>query len=359
MKRVFLFCLAVISLFACSSPQKTAAPNEENIFKYAQNLYSRQGSDTVVVYFPWTDGRDSMVYCLNEIRKNLPEQNTSIAALSTTDIAMLSELGLVDNISGVCDYFRISNETVRKRYDDGHIQNVGTSMEVNIEALLALNPDITITSAFNRADIQKYQHVQCPVVFTTSWQEVSPLARVEWIRFLGMILGVQDKADSVFFSIEKKYNAMKTLTDTIANKPVVLAGAASNDIWYMPGGASYIATFIADAGGNFIGKNNTNTGSVVLNFEQVLQLSANADVWIGCDEKSYEDLDAINKNYKLLSVYQKRTIYNRSKRCNANGGNDYWEYGYVRPDIVLADYIKIIHPELLPNYETVFLDSLK
>lgn len=359
MRLFFVFCFTIISFVACNLSQKATAPNEENIFKYAQNLYSRQGSDTVVVYFPWADGRDSMVYCLNEIHKNLPIPNTSIAALSTTDIAMLSELGLIDKITGVCDYFRISNEAVQERYKNGFIQNVGTSMEVNIESLLALHPDIVITSAFNRADIQKYQHVQCPVVFTTSWQEVSPLARVEWIRFLGMILGVQEQADSVFFEIEKKYNAMKSLTDSVKQKPIVLAGAASNDIWYMPGGASYIATFIADAGGDFIGKDNTNTGSVVMNFEQVLQLSSNADVWVGCDEKSYEDLDAINKNYKLLSVYQKRTIYNRSKRCNANGGNDYWEYGYVRPDIVLADYIKIIHPELLPDYDPVFFEGLK
>lgn len=359
MKRILFCCIAALTIVSCSLSDKKAAPTEGNIFKYAQNLYSRPGSDTVVVFCPWSDFRDSIVYPLENIRKRLHDSSTSIAALSTTDIAMLAELGLIDNITGVCDYFRISNEQVRKRYDDGFISNVGTSMEVNIESLLALNPDIVITSAFNLDDVQRYQHVQCPVIFTTSWHEVSPLARVEWIRFLGMILGVQDKADSVFNEIEKKYLAMKSLTDSVENKPVVLAGAASNDIWYLPGGRSYIATFIADAGGDFIGKDNKHTGSVVVNFEKVLQLSQNADLWIGCDEKTYAGLRAINKNYKLLPVYQKRAIYNRSKRCNANGGNDYWEYGYVRPDIVLADYIKIIHPELLPDYETVFFDELK
>ena len=145
----------------------------------------------------------------------------------------------------------------------------------------------------------------------------------------------------------------------MAEKPVVLAGAASNDIWYLPGGKSYVAALIDDAGGDFIGKDNDNTGSVVVNFEQILQQSQNADLWIGCDEKTVAELDAANKNYKLLTVYQKGAIYNRSKRCNANGGNDYWEYGYVRPDIVLADYMKIIHPELLPEYETVFLEKVK
>lgn len=360
MKKYILFLILTICFFCdCSHSSNKQGQPTENIFSYAQNIVSRPGSDTVIVYYTNATSRDSIVYSISKIQSKKSSGIQSIAALSTTDIAMLAELGEIEKISGVCDHFRISNAAVQQRYAEGYIKNVGTSMEVNIELLVALNPDLVIASAFTNDDMQKYKQVQCPVVFTSSWQENSPLARVEWIKFLGMILGEQKKADSVFSAIEKKYLATKSLADNIAHKPVVLAGAASNDIWYMPGGESYIATFIADAGGDFIGKDNNNSGSVVLNFEQVLQLSEHADLWIGCDEKTYTELDASNKNYQLLSVYKKKEIYNRSKRCNTNGGNDYWEYGYVRPDIVLADYMKVIHSELLPDYETVFLEKVR
>ena len=370
-QKVALYCISLLLLLACSNTKRKIADLKTggNIFKYAKNIYSRPGSDSVTVYFSWDGQRDSITYHLftnNSIAQtatdiHIPALN--IAALSTTDIAMISELGEIATISGVCDPFRITNQQIKQRVTDGKIQNVGTSMEANMESLLALNPDLIISSAFGKSDFQKFTTLQAakmiPVVYTMSWQETSPLARVEWIKFIGMLLNQYDKADSTFSQIERQYLSYKKIASNVTHRPKVLAGSGTNDIWYMPGGKSYIATFIADAGGDFIGKDDNSTGSVVLNFEQVLQKSADADLWIGCDEKTYADLDALNKNYRLLHVYQKKAIYNRTKRTNADGGNDYWEYGYIRPDLVLADYLRTIHPELLPEYETIFFEKLK
>ena len=369
-QKVTVLCLSLF-LFACSNTTKQQtvdSQTRDNIFTYAQNIYSRPGSNSVTIYFTASGQRDSITYQLFT-NDSLPQTATnihipvgSIAALSTTDIAMIAELGKITAITGVCDPFRITNKHIQQRVREGAIANVGTSMEANIESLLALNPDLIISSAFSKSDFEKFANLQTanmiPVVYTMSWQENSPLARVEWIKFIGMLLNEYDKADSIFTQIEQQYHSYKTIAANVPNRPVVLAGSGSNDSWYMPGGKSYIATFIADAGGDFIGKNNDETGSVVLNFEQVLEQSAKADLWIGCDEKTYADLDANNKNYKHLSVYQNKAIYNRTKRTKQNGGNDYWEYGYVRPDLILADYVRVIHPELLPEYETVFIEKL-
>lgn len=357
MKRL-AFLIAIGSLFySCQNTSvetsQTSSLQSDNIFKYAQNIYSRPGSDTVTVYFSWGDTRDSAVYCIGASAR-------SIAALSTTDIAMLSEIGEIERISGVCDPFRISNDQVRKRVTDGAITNVGSSMEVNMESLVALQPDLVISSAYSKADLQKYQVLQnIPVVFTMSWQENSPLARVEWIKFIGLLVGEYEKADSVFRVIEEKYIAAKSLAEKAGKKPKVLAGAAANDVWYMPGGQSYVAAFIADAGGDFVGKNDEHSGSVVMNFEQVLATTQDADLWIGSDERTAKELEGNNKNYALLSVFKSGNIYHRCKRCTPEGGNDYWEYGYVRPDLVLKDYIWAIHPELMPEYESVFFEKIK
>lgn len=367
MKQVILFINILLVIASCShtSREQYSFPND-NIFKYAKNIYSREGSDTVVVYFTWGADRDSVIYILGQGKPNNKTQYISvpvkkIATLSTTDMAMVAELGRIDAIAGVCDPYRISNDSIRSRYNSGLIAHVGTSMDVNREALLALSPDLVITSAFSRSDFQKFSKIQSvtmPIVYTMSWQENTPLARVEWIKFIGMLLGESSMADSLFRVIEHRYDSVKAIAQTVSEKPLVLAGAGSNDIWYMPGGKSYIASFVSDAGGDYIWKDDESTGSVVLNFEQVLQVSQNADVWIGCDAKTYKELAATHKNYTLLSVFKKQAVYNRTKRSNLDGGNDYWEYGYVRPDIVLADYLSAIHPELLPGYETVFLEKL-
>jgi iron complex transport system substrate-binding protein len=38
-------------------------------------------------------------------------------------------------------------------------------------------------------------------------------------------------------------------------------------------------------------------------------------------------------------------IYNNTLRTNSEGGNDFWESGAVRPDLVLEDLVKIFASE--------------
>ena len=63
-QKVALYCISLLLLLACSNTkQKTAdLKTEENIFKYAKNIYSRPGSDSVTVYFSWDGQRDSITY---------------------------------------------------------------------------------------------------------------------------------------------------------------------------------------------------------------------------------------------------------------------------------------------------------
>ena len=39
--------------------------------------------------------------------------------------------------------------------------------------------------------------------------------------------------------------------------------------------------------------------------------------------------------------------------------NDFFESGVVRADLILKDYIKIFHPELLPNYHLTYMKELQ
>ena len=52
-------------------------------------------------------------------------------------------------------------------------------------------------------------------------------------------------------------------------------------------------------------------------------------------------------------------VFNNNKRAGANGGNEFWETGTVHPNLVLADLVKIFHPELLPEHELVYYRKLE
>lgn len=373
MKVLFYYIIFLLSLIACTNSNtsiKTPILND-NIFRYAKNIYSKPGSNKVTVYFTWKGSRDSITYdlvkksnvlnckrAINEIEVPV----TNVAALSTTDIAMIDILGATSTITGVTDPFRISNEQILLGVKNHKIKDLGTSMDVNQELVIGLNPDVVITTAFSKTDFQKnsiIQSVFIPIIYTMSWQEETPLARAEWLKFIGMIYNKNQEADSIFSVIEKNYIDLVSKTKNVSNRPIVIAGDCYKDIWYMPGGKSYIAQYIEDAGGDFIWKNNEETGSVPINFEQIIQKSENAYVWIGSDADTYSSLLQTNKMYALLSVFKNKNIYNRNKRKNAFGGNDYWETGYIRPDYVLADFISIIHPDLLPSYNLKYYQKLK
>lgn len=66
------------------------------------------------------------------------------------------------------------------------------------------------------------------------------------------------------------------------------------------------------------------------------------------------DFLALNERYGHFDAAKEGRIFIDRKRVNEYGGNDYWESGLYRPDLLLKDLIKITRPELLPDYETSY-----
>ena len=166
-------------------------------------------------------------------------------------------------------------------------------------------------------------------------------------------------ADSLFRSIESEYFRLQKLANAEQEKPIVVAGDMVQDVWYMPGGNSYMASFIKDAGGKYVFSENEETGSVPLSFEYVLELSQHAEYWIGAQAHNLADLRLANNLYEKLPVFFGGHCYSYYSQTNDYGGNNYWEHGYVRPDIVLADIVRILHPQILPNHSLVFYKNLE
>jgi iron complex transport system substrate-binding protein len=107
-----------------------------------------------------------------------------------------------------------------------------------------------------------------------------------------------------------------------------------------------VAALIHDAGGEFLWHDNTSREAFVVSLEQVVIRSAKADFWINCGTvNTIGELIATDSRFTSFKLVQKKAIFNNNLLVNSGGGNDYWERGVVRPDLILSDLVKIFHPE--------------
>jgi iron complex transport system substrate-binding protein len=91
---------------------------------------------------------------------------------------------------------------------------------------------------------------------------------------------------------------------------------------------------------------NTSREAFVVSLEEVVVRSARADIWINCGTvNNLAELVATDSRFAAFPLVQKKAIFNNNLQVSPGGGNDYWERGVVRPDLILSDLVKIFHPE--------------
>jgi len=286
-----------------------------------------------------------------------------IVALSTTYLPALVDLGLTDHLVGVGSFKYINSLRIRALVDTGLLTEVGSGARVNVERVVALDPDLIMT--FGVGDPKRDAHPKLleaglKVVINAEYMEGTPLGRTEWIKFIALFFNAERDAKRVFHGIAQRYGAIRARAQNVARKPTVFSGSMYKGTWYMPGGHSYVAQFLRDAGANYLWRDDGSTGSIPLDFEAVFERAANAAYWINVGRAmGLQDLAKQDERYTRFKAYQEGRVYNNNKRLNRFGGNDYWESGLANPDIVLADLVYIFHPELLSQHDLVYYRRLK
>ena len=166
-----------------------------------------------------------------------------IIATSTTHISYLEELDASATLVGFPETKYISSSTVRKRIANNEITDVGKSNQLNVERVLELNPDLILSFGVESIDnsLDRFNKMGIATVFIVEWNEHHPLGRAEWIKVFGALLQKSKLSDSIFKKIKVKYNEAKSLVSNLSHKPSVIAGSIYQDIWYLPGGKSYLA----------------------------------------------------------------------------------------------------------------------
>ncbi len=363
--------LFLVSIFlSCSNQKETERKNNNSsITKYAVgfSLTTLGNSKLVEVKQPYQNATSGYRYLLvpkGEIAPANDEQAQvitvpieNIVCTSTTHIPLLDYINETNKLIGFPTTDYISSEKMRKRIDEGKVKDLGIDKGMNIEMLYTLKPSLVMgyTMTKDLGQLKKIQELGIPVVINAEYLEKHPLGRAEWIKFMALFFGKEKEADSVFAEIEKEYLNAQQLVKGIKVKPTVLNGIVYGDAWFMPGGQNNMAKLFNDAACTYLWASDSTNGFLQLGFESVYSKAKEADLWIGAGSfKTLAEIKATEERYALFKPFREKQVYTYNARIGAEGGNEFLELGYLRPDLILKDLVKIAHPELLPNYELYF-----
>ena len=281
-------------------------------------------------------------------------QATRVVCTSATHIGFIHELGMVDKVVGASRPDRIYNlsDEDRKR-----IVDIGDDFQPNMEVLLSCKPDLVILSSYMEDDAlsKQIQAFGIPVVCCNEWKESTPLARAEWIRMFGSLFDCLSKADSVYASVKEAYEAMRREGNEARGRSI-MSGMSWRGTWYVPAGGTFMGRLFKDAGAAYHYADNPSTASIPLNIEKVIQEFADADVWVGADVRTLEELKAMDSKHTWFRAYQTGEVYHYLKRTLPSGANDFWESGVVHPERILQDLKKVLDGDTTNLY---YLSPLK
>lgn len=373
-KLIFIFSFFVLT--GCKKNETTETVKTEtakNSIEYASGLSIVKYDDysVVTVSNPWPNSNKDFKYILKEKDAKVPDSLQtfttiqvpleSIVVTSTTNIPFLEMLEVENKLVGFPHTDYISSEKTRALIDKGSVKNVGQNEKLNIEQLIELSPNLIVTFGVdnNNPTLDNLKKSGLNVLIQGDWMEQSPLGKAEWIKLYGALFGKEDKAKELFDKIVESYDQAKKLAAEKTAGSTVLYGSMYEDVWYVAKGNSWVAEFMKDAHANYLWADLKGTGSEGLSFEKVLDKAKTANVWIASGSfKSLDELQKANPHYGEFDAFKNKNVYSFEGKLGATGGTVYYELAPSRPDLVLKDYIKIFHPDLLPSYEFTFASKL-
>lgn len=320
----------ILALFFLSGCYSTRQGSVASASEYAS--YFEIKDSIVKVISPYDSSIDTL--CVSEPLDR-------IICMSSSNVAALAAIGAVDAVSAVSGLRYITD----KRLHDRCVPDIGFENSLDYETILSLNPDILVAYTVSGTEPQylsKLRSLGVRVLVIHDHLEQHPLARAEYVRLFGALTGRLAAADSVFCAVRDRYESLAA--SVVSEEPVkVLMNIPYGDAWYIPGADSYMARLIRDAGGEVLGAEPGTSRSRVITMEQAYALSLDADMWLNPGHcRSRAELVSSHHFFDRFGpVVKGLPVFNNTLRTTDGGGNDFWETGAVRPDLILADLLSI------------------
>lgn len=386
-KNIIFGALVVLLVVACQGGKTASGKGGDTLqMKYAELLTIVKHNDgaytEAIIENPWKKGTTLHKYILvpkgnegdetvarlkDDIRENATLQMGSHCDIVRTPLEsnvvftaphcqLMYELGCKNAITGVCDkdYINIPDIKERVKLSDGKastsdtdkvIIDCGSSMQPDIERIIALKPEGLLISPFeNSGGYGKLDKLHIPIIETADYMETSPLGRAEWMKFYGLLFKSEERSDSLFSSIEKEYLALKAEAAKLPQGLSILTERKMGSVWYVPGGKSTMGILLKDANAKYIFADDTHSGSLAYGPERILSKGTQVDVWafkyFGGKALSKNDLLAEYEGYKVLKAFNSNSIYQVDTSTQP-----YFELTSFHPEILLREFIILAHPK--------------
>ncbi len=319
-------------------------PQSENVAEYHYALVRRGDASTVV-----PEGYEKL---------EIPVR--SVICMTSLQLSNFIKLGITERVTGITSTRHLFNETMNRQLESGKTVKIGIEGNFDNEAVMSMNPDLILISPFKRGGYEALKDVGIPLVPHLGYKEMTPLGQAEWIKFVGLLCGMEKEANACFEAIEQRYQELKALTadGKVKRRPVVFSGELRGGNWYAVGGKSFLAQLFKDAGADYFLKDDERSGGVTLDFETVYNQADNADYWRIVNsypgDFSYEALKDQDARYADFKAFREHGII----YCNMKT-TPFYEEMPTAPEVILADLLHIFHPELLPDHQPVFYKLLK
>lgn len=386
-KNIIFGALVVLLVVACQGGKTASGEGGDTLqMKYAELLTIVKHNDgaytEAIIENPWKKGTTLHKYILvpkgkegdetvarlkDDIRENSALQMGKACDIVRTPLEsnvvftaphcqLMYELGCKNAITGVCDkdYINIPDIKERVKLSDGKastsdtdkvIIDCGSSMQPDIERIIALKPEGLFISPFeNSGGYGKLDKLHIPIIETADYMETSPLGRAEWMKFYGLLFKSEERSDSLFSSIEKEYLALKAEAAKLPQGLSILTERKMGSVWYVPGGKSTMGILLKDANAKYIFADDTHSGSLAYGPERILSKGTQIDVWafkyFGGKALSKSDLLAEYEGYKVLKAFNSNSIYQVDTSTQP-----YFELTSFHPEILLREFIILAHPK--------------
>ena len=375
----YLLCFCSV-LFCCKSTSRKQSWGEKTVkekvdtvsrihIKYAKGFWleEREGYVVLNIKDPQESSHTHYQYALVprgstvQTPKDLPVVALPVRSaicMTSLQLSNFIKLGAMDRVVGITSTRFLFNKDMQRQVDEGLTRRIGIEGNFDNEVIMSINPDLMLISPFKRGGYDAVKDIGIPLVPHLGYKEMTPLGQAEWIKFVGLLLGMEDVANREFDRIEQRYNSLKAMVGEVKYRPVVFSGELRGGVWYAVGGKSFLAQLFHDAGADYFLKDDPRSGGVTLDFETVYNQAESADYWRIANsfagEYCYEALKAQDERYADFKAFkEKHVVY-----CNMRE-KPFYESMPAEPEVVLADMIRVFHPEILPDHEPVYYDILK
>ena len=342
----------VLALSGCAATETAPASTEELVFDHACPLdYATQftadcyeGGYTMLTL---TESGEQFLVTPEDAAavEGLPESVTvlrqpvrNIYLVSTSVMDLFLALDGLDSVtlSGTRAEGWYLDEA-RAAMEDGRIAYAGKYSAPDYETILASGCELAIenTMIYHTPEVkEQLEKFGIPILVERSSYETDPLARMEWVKLYGILLGKQQEAEQLFDTQVQRVAPLENQQPT--GKTVAFFSITSNNLVTVRKGSDYVARMIEMAGGSYVFADLTDSGNnlatINLSLEDFYAGAKDADVLLynSTIEGSIASTEQLVEKCPLLAQF--KAVQNGNVWCTAQS---LFQQSMELPDLIL------------------------